>query len=46
VNPGRAIRNPANWREALWLAIHTPRFALRVGAVLEAAFLRDIDAEV
>ena len=46
VNPGRAIRNPANWREALWLAIHTPRYALRVGAVLEAAFLRDIDAQV
>jgi hypothetical protein len=46
VNPGRAIRNPANWREALWLAIHTPRYALRVGAVLEAAFLRDVNAEV
>lgn len=46
VNPGRAIRNPANWGEALWLAIHTPRYALRVGAVLEAAFLRDIDAKI
>jgi phosphorylase superfamily protein len=46
VNPARAVRNPANWREALWLAIHTPRYALRVGAVLEAAFLRDIDAKV
>jgi hypothetical protein len=46
VRPGHAIRNPANWREALWLAIHTPRYALRVGAVLEAAFLRDIDAQV
>lgn len=46
VNPGRAVRNPANWREAIWLAIQTPRYALRVGAVLEAAFLRDIHAEV
>ncbi|HVC05933.1 MAG TPA: hypothetical protein VND88_14755 [Candidatus Acidoferrales bacterium] len=46
VRPGRAIRNPANWREAVWLAIHTPRYALRVGAVLEAAFLRDVDPEV
>jgi hypothetical protein len=46
VNPARAARNPANWREAIWLAINTPRYSLRVGAVLEAAFLRDIDAEV
>jgi hypothetical protein len=46
VRPGRAIRNPANWGEAIWLAIHTPRYALRVGAVLQAAFLRDIHAKV
>lgn len=46
VNPARAARNPANWREAIWLAINTPRYSLRVGAVLQAAFLRDVDAEV
>jgi hypothetical protein len=46
VNPMRAIRDPANWSEALWLAIHTPRYALRVGSVLQAAFLSDINAEV
>ena len=44
--PGRAVRNPANWREALWLGMNAPRYSLRVGAVLEAAFLGDIDAEV
>lgn len=44
--PGRAVRDPSNWSEALWLGINAPRFALRVGAVLEAAFLGNIDAEV
>jgi hypothetical protein len=44
--PARAIRNPANWPDALWLAIASPRYALRVGAVLQAAFLGDIDAEI
>lgn len=44
--PGRAIRRPSNWSDALWLAVNTPRYALRVGAVLEAAFLGNVDAEV
>jgi hypothetical protein len=44
--PARAIRQPGNWGEAIWLGINTPRFALRVGAVLEAAFLGNIDPEV
>lgn len=44
--PARAIRRPANWSEAVWLGVNAPRFALRVGAVLEAAFLGNIDPEV
>jgi hypothetical protein len=44
--PGRAIRNPSNWGEAIWLGVNVPRYALRVGAVLEAAFLGNIDPEV
>ncbi|HVC43127.1 MAG TPA: hypothetical protein VND54_14200 [Candidatus Saccharimonadales bacterium] len=44
--PARAIRQPANWGEAIWLGINAPRYALRVGAVLEAAFLGNIDPEV
>lgn len=44
--PARAIRQPSNWGEAIWLGTHAPRYALRVGAVLEAAFLGDIDPEV
>jgi hypothetical protein len=44
--PARAIRNPSNWGEAVWLGVNTPRYALRVGAVLEAAFLGNIDPEV
>ena len=44
--PGRAIRRPANWSEALWLGVNAPRYALRVGAVLEAAFLGNVDPEV
>jgi Phosphorylase superfamily len=45
-NPARAIRQPANWSEAIWLGVNAPRYALRVGAVLEAAFLGNIDPEV
>jgi hypothetical protein len=45
-NPGRAIRQPSNWSEAIWLGVNAPRYALRVGAVLEAAFLGNIDPEV
>jgi Phosphorylase superfamily len=44
--PGRAIGHPSNWGEAIWLGINAPRFSLRVGAVLEAAFLGNIDPEV
>jgi hypothetical protein len=44
--PARAIRQPSNWSEAVWLGVNAPRFALRVGAVLEAAFLGNIDPEV
>jgi nucleoside phosphorylase len=44
--PARAIRQPSNWGEALWLGVNTPRYALRVGAVLEAAFLGNIDPEI
>ena len=44
--PARAIRHPSNWSEAIWLGINAPRYALRVGAVLEAAFLGNIDPEV
>lgn len=45
-NPARAVRDPSNWSEAAWLGVNAPRYALRVGAVLEAAFLGDIDSEV
>jgi hypothetical protein len=44
--PARAIRKPANWSEAIWLGINAPRYSLRVGAVLEAAFLGNIDPEI
>jgi 4-hydroxy-3-methylbut-2-en-1-yl diphosphate reductase len=44
--PARAIRQPSNWSEAIWLGVNAPRYALRVGAVLEAAFLGNIDPEV
>ena len=44
--PARAIRQPSNWGEAIWLGLHAPRYALRVGAVLEAAFLGNIDPEI
>ena len=45
-DPVRAIRQPTNWSEAIWLGVNAPRYALRVGAVLEAAFLGNIDPEV
>ncbi len=45
-NPAHAVRDPSNWSEAVWLGVNAPRYALRVGAVLEAAFLGDIDPEV
>jgi hypothetical protein len=45
-NPARAVRDPSNWSEAVWLGVNAPRYALRVGAVLEAAFLGDIDPEI
>jgi 4-hydroxy-3-methylbut-2-enyl diphosphate reductase len=45
-SPARAIRQPANWGEAVWLGVNAPRYALRVGAVLEAAFLGNIDPEI
>ena len=38
--------SPSNWGEAVWLGVNTPRYALRVGAVLEAAFLGNIDPEI
>jgi hypothetical protein len=44
--PVRAIRQPSNWGEAVWLGVNAPRYALRVGAVLEAAFLGNIDPEI
>ncbi|MEA2636990.1 MAG: hypothetical protein QOE18_47, partial [Chloroflexota bacterium] len=44
--PRRAVLYPANWIDAVWLAIHAPGYALRVGAILQAAFLGDVDAEV
>ena len=44
--PARAIRQPSNWGEAIWLGLHAPRYALRVGAVLEAAFLGNVDPEI
>jgi hypothetical protein len=44
--PARAVRNPLNWPDAIWLAIASPRYALRVGAVLQAAFLGDIDTQI
>ncbi len=45
-NPAHAVRDPRNWSEAVWLGVNAPRYALRVGAVLEAAFLGDIDPEI
>jgi hypothetical protein len=45
-SPGRALRHPANWIDAIWLATHAPGYALRVGAILQAAFFGDIDAKV
>ncbi len=44
--PARAIRQPSHWGDAVWLGVNAPRYALRVGAVLEAAFLGNIDPEI
>jgi hypothetical protein len=46
VAPGRAALRPSNWGDGIWLAIHMPEYALRAGAVLQAAFFGDIDPEV
>lgn len=46
VAPGRAILHPSNWIDAVWLAIHMPAYALRAGAILQAARLGDINSEV
>ena len=37
LNPARALRNPRNWAQALWLARHAPRYARRAAAVVAAA---------
>jgi len=45
--PWRAALDPRCWAEALWLAAHAPRFALRAADVLGRALLNDeIDSEV
>jgi adenosylhomocysteine nucleosidase len=44
--PGRAVLRPGNWVDAVWLAIHAPGYSLRVGAILQAAFLGDIHPQV
>jgi Phosphorylase superfamily len=44
--PGRAVLHPANWIDAVWLAIHAPGYALRVGAILQTAFCGDVDTEI
>jgi hypothetical protein len=45
-SPGHAVRHPGNWIDAIWLATHAPGYCLRVGAILQAAFLGDIHAKV
>ena len=37
LNPARALRNPRNWGQALWLARHAPRYARRAAAVVAGA---------
>lgn len=37
LNPARAMRNPRNWAQAVWLARHAPRYARRAAAVVAAA---------
>lgn len=37
VEPARALRNPRNWPQALWLARHGPRLARRAAQVIAAA---------
>lgn len=36
-HPARAARNPRLWREGMWLAWHTPRYAARAARVLAGA---------
>ena len=38
LHPGRALANPKNWPEALWLARYAARYARRAAAVVSAAF--------
>lgn len=35
--PAKALRNPRNWMQALWLARYAPRFARRAAAIVAAA---------
>jgi hypothetical protein len=37
IEPMRALRNPRNWMQALWLARHAPRFARRAAQVVAFA---------
>ena len=38
LRPGRALLNPKNWPEALWLARYAARYARRAADVVSAAF--------
>jgi hypothetical protein len=37
LHPGRALLNPRNWPEAIWLAREAPRYARRAAEVVAAA---------
>ncbi|MBV8116921.1 MAG: hypothetical protein JOZ01_03025, partial [Candidatus Eremiobacteraeota bacterium] len=37
LSPGRALRNPRNWAEALWLAQWAPRYARRAAEIVAKA---------
>ena len=37
IQPARALRNPRNWPQALWLARHAPRYARRAAQVIALA---------
>ncbi len=37
IAPARALRNPRNWPQALWLARHAPRYARRAAQVVALA---------
>jgi hypothetical protein len=45
LQPARALRDPRNWPEAVWLATVAPRYARRAAAVIAAASLQDGDAQ-